>query len=67
MKLMPAGAIDPTPFIYDTTCYVAAGLMDVLANLAIQPLAFVEIATDLDKNNGKQRKRSEVIYDVRRY
>ena len=38
MELMPEGTVaDPTPFIYDTTCYAAAGLMGVglLANLAI--------------------------------
>lgn len=55
MELMPEGTVDPTPFIYDTTCYAAAGLMGIslLANLAIRPLDFVEIATDLDeKNNG---------------
>lgn len=52
MELMPDGTVDPTPFIYDTTCYAAAGLMGVslLANLAIRPLDFVKIASDLDKN-----------------
>lgn len=35
---------DPTPFLYDTTCYAAAGLMGIstLANLFIQPLNFRE-------------------------
>lgn len=53
---MPEGTVDPTPFIYDTTCYAAAVLMGVslLANLAIRPLDFVQIASsddDLEKNN----------------
>lgn len=56
MKLMPEGTVDPTPFIYDTTCYAAAVLMGVslLANLAIRPLNFVQIASDdlNKKNNG---------------
>ena len=59
VELMPTGTVvDPTPLIYDTTCYAAAGLMGValLANLAIQPLDFVQIATDLDKNNGEAAK-----------
>ena len=40
MELAPVGTIDPTPFLYDTTCYVAAGLMSLaaLSNLAIRPL-----------------------------
>lgn len=40
LELAPAGTIDPTPFLYDTTCYAAAGLMGVaaLSNLAIRPL-----------------------------
>lgn len=40
MELAPTGTVDPTPFLYDTTCYVAAGLMSVaaLSNLAIRPL-----------------------------
>lgn len=40
MELVPEGTADPTPFLYDTTLYIAAGLMSVsaLANLAIRPL-----------------------------
>lgn len=40
MEIAPAGTIDPTPFLYDTTCYFAAGLIAVsaLANMAIRPL-----------------------------
>eukprot|EP00536_Pseudo-nitzschia_multiseries_P002182 jgi/Psemu1/5050/gm1.5050_g len=39
LEVMPEGAEDPTPFIYDTTCYAAAGLTRVawLANQAIWP------------------------------
>mmetsp|Transcript_968 Transcript_968/g.1384 ORF Transcript_968/g.1384 Transcript_968/m.1384 type:complete len:163 (+) Transcript_968:16-504(+) len=40
MELAPVGTVDPTPFLYDTTCYMAAALMSVAAisNLAIRPL-----------------------------
>ena len=40
LELAPPNTVDPTPFLYDTTCYVAAGLMSVaaLSNLAIRPL-----------------------------
>lgn len=40
MELAPAGTIDPTPYLYNTTLYVAAGLMSLafLSNLVIRPL-----------------------------
>jgi len=40
MELAPQGTVDPTPFLYDSTCYVAAALMSLaaLSNLAIRPL-----------------------------
>jgi len=40
MELAPVGTVDPTPFLYDTTCYMAAALMSAAAisNLAIRPL-----------------------------
>jgi len=40
MQLAPAGTVDPTPFLYDSTCYFAAGLMSMaaLSNLLIRPL-----------------------------
>ena len=46
MELAPDGTTDPTPFLYDSTCYVAAGLMGVaaLANLAIRPIDVMEIS-----------------------
>ncbi|MGK3755736.1 MAG: hypothetical protein ACI8RD_008046, partial [Bacillariaceae sp.] len=53
IELMPEGTVDPTPFIYDTTCYAAAGLMGIglLANLAIRPLDYVKIVDELNNNN----------------
>ncbi len=44
LELCPPGTVDPTPFLYDTTCYAAAGLMGVaaLSNLAIRPLDLSE-------------------------
>jgi len=49
MELVPPGTIDPTPFLCDSTCYVAAGLMGVsaLANLSIQPLDVKKTLKDL--------------------
>lgn len=46
MELSPAGTVDPTPFLYDTTCYAAACLMGVaaLSNLAITPLDLQRVA-----------------------
>ena len=40
LEVVPPGTVDPTPFLYDQTCYLAAALMGValIANLAIQPL-----------------------------
>lgn len=40
MELAPAGTVDPTPYLYNTTLHVAAGLMGIafLSNLAIQSL-----------------------------
>lgn len=40
MEIAPIGTVDPTPFLYDTTCYAAAGLMSVaaVANFMIRPL-----------------------------
>lgn len=59
LELLPEGTVDPTPFIYDTTCYAAAGLMGVslLANLAIRPLSFVKVSKDLETSNGGAAKR----------
>lgn len=33
MELAPVGTVDPTPFLYDTTCYAAAGLMTIESHL----------------------------------
>jgi len=50
LELAPAGTVDPTPFLYDTTCYVAAGLMSVaaLSNLAIRSLDLKEEMKNVD-------------------
>jgi hypothetical protein len=49
MELAPPGTVDPTPFLYDSTCYVAAGLMSVafLSNLAIRPLDLNKAMKDM--------------------
>lgn len=49
MELAPPGTVDPTPFLYDSTCYVAAGLMSVafLSNLAIRPLDLNKALKDM--------------------
>lgn len=40
MEIAPAGTIDPTPSLYNTTMYTMAGLLTVaaLANMAIRPV-----------------------------
>jgi len=37
MEIAPPGVVDPTPFLYDTTCFAAAGLLGVaaVANVSI--------------------------------
>lgn len=49
MELAPPETVDPTPFLYDTTCYVATGLMSVafLSNLAIRPLDLNKAMKDM--------------------
>jgi hypothetical protein len=53
MEFVPAGTVDPTPFIYDTTCYAPACLMTVsfISNLAIRPL---DVVSTLDELNNKE-------------
>ncbi len=40
MELVPSETLDPTPFLYDSTCYAAAILMGVgmISNLLIKPI-----------------------------
>ena len=40
MEIAPAGTVDPTPFLYDTTMYVMAGLLGLafFANLLGMPV-----------------------------
>lgn len=57
MEMAPAGTVDPTPFLYDSTCYVAAGLMSVaaLSNLAIRPLDLKKAIKELEEAGEKGR------------
>jgi MFS family permease len=50
LEILPESTVDPTPFIYDSTCYAAACLMGIsfLSNLAIKPLDFVKISHRLE-------------------
>eukprot|EP00581_Thalassiosira_minuscula_P017934 CAMPEP_0183730648 /NCGR_PEP_ID=MMETSP0737-20130205/33401_1 /TAXON_ID=385413 /ORGANISM="Thalassiosira miniscula, Strain CCMP1093" /LENGTH=809 /DNA_ID=CAMNT_0025963199 /DNA_START=89 /DNA_END=2518 /DNA_ORIENTATION=- len=54
LELAPPGTVDPTPFLYDTTCYLAAALMSVaaLSNLAIRPL---DLSKELKKMETLQK------------
>lgn len=56
MTIAPPGTIDPTPFLYDTTCYIAAGLMGVAAmsNLVIKPL---DLSKELNNIGAAQQRR----------
>ena len=40
MQIAPYGTVDPTPFLYDTTCYSMAGLLGVaaVANSMVKPV-----------------------------
>lgn len=51
MELVPTGTVDPTPFLYDTTCYAAAGLMGVslISNLLIRPLDVPKLVRELEE------------------
>jgi MFS family permease len=50
LEVTPADTLDPTPFLYDSTCYAAAGLMTLsfCANMFIRPLNYVKIVEELD-------------------
>lgn len=53
MELVPAGTVDPTPFLYDITCYAAAGLMTVslLSNLMIRPIDVPATLREIELNS----------------
>ena len=55
LELAPAGTVDPTPFLYDTTLYAGATLMTLafLSNLAIRPL---DLASELQKMEAGRTK-----------
>ena len=55
LELAPAGTVDPTPFLYDTTLYAGATLMTLafLSNLAIRPL---DLASSLQKMEAGRTK-----------
>ena len=57
MELVPQGTIDPSPFLYDSTCYTAAALMGIsaLANLAIRPL---NVKEELKMSRTNKNKKS---------
>jgi MFS family permease len=56
MEFVPDGTVDPTPFLYDSTCYAAAGLMgmSVLANLAIRPINVQQRVIELEETKLEQ-------------
>mmetsp|Transcript_26729 Transcript_26729/g.54231 ORF Transcript_26729/g.54231 Transcript_26729/m.54231 type:complete len:631 (-) Transcript_26729:303-2195(-) len=58
MEFVPDGTVDPTPFLYDSTCYAAAGLMGVsfLANLAIRPMDVKKTLAALEEEESRNRK-----------
>ena len=54
MEIVPAGTIDPTPTIYDTTLYTMSGVvaMAVLCNAAMRPVDLKHCET-IDGDRGK--------------
>ena len=53
MEVIPEGTLDPTPFLYDTTCYAAAVLMTAsfLSNLLITPIDVPAKVEELEQSN----------------
>lgn len=53
MELTPAGTVDPTPFLYDSSCYVAAGLMgmSLISNILIKPIDVEKVLYELESRN----------------
>mmetsp|Transcript_7563 Transcript_7563/g.11539 ORF Transcript_7563/g.11539 Transcript_7563/m.11539 type:complete len:657 (+) Transcript_7563:112-2082(+) len=51
LEVAPPSVEDPTPFLYDSTCYAAAGLMTMAfgCNLLIRPLDYATIAESKQK------------------
>ena len=58
MDIVPTGTVDPTPFLYDSTFYVAAGLMGTafLSNLAIRPLDVKNVLAQLEESERNEIK-----------
>jgi hypothetical protein len=58
MDIVPTGKVDPTPFLYDSTFYVAAGLMGTafLSNLAIRPLDVKSVLAQLEESERNKMK-----------
>jgi MFS family permease len=56
MELVPPGTVDPTPFLYDTTCYGAAALMGVsfAANYFIRPPDVVVAGAAAEGGGGRR-------------
>jgi MFS family permease len=52
VELAPPGTLDPTPFLYDTTCHAAAGLMclALAANLLIRPIDVDRVLRELEQD-----------------
>lgn len=51
MDIVPTGTADPTPFLYDSTCYAAASLLGVaaIANLALRPPDVPKLLADAER------------------
>ena len=60
MELVPVGTVDPTPFLYDTTCYAAAALMGVslISNWMVHPIDVRQIQRQLESTTGQQQPAS---------
>lgn len=52
MEIMPTGVEDPTPYLYDSTCYVAAGLLGVafVSNAALKPPDVPKLLAEIEKD-----------------
>jgi MFS family permease len=62
MEIVPQGTPDPTPFLYDSTCYTAVGLMTLsaFANLFIRPLDVRGILYNLERDTNASTSQSSI-------
>ena len=61
MTIMPEGVADPTPYLYDTTCYVAVGLLGLAfcSNAMLTPPDVPRLLEELEAKEQKEREEEK--------